>query len=139
MTHPTLLAALAVWSACSGILAGEARSNLLDRIALIESRNNDLAVGDNGRSLGRYQMSLAAWLDVSALRAEQGLPLYPWEAAHDAGIGREYALQYLGILSRQFQAAFRGRYPSDNHLIGMYQHGFKGWKRSLLFQKGKRK
>jgi len=102
--------------------------NLLTNLAWIESRNNDLAVGDKGRALGRYQMTEAAWCDVSALRKRQGLPIYEWQAAHDPGIAREYACQYLGILSRQLRAALR-RPPTDAELYCSYNLGFTGFQK----------
>ena len=45
----------------------ELRSDLrpfLDAIATVESRNNDHAVGDNGRAIGRYQIWQVYWQDA---------------------------------------------------------------------------
>ena len=42
---------------------------LFDAIRQVESAGNDLACGDGGRSLGPYQMGLAAWLDSGGVAA----------------------------------------------------------------------
>lgn len=39
-------------------------TNLLNAIAQIESNNNDLAVGDNGKSISRYQIQRNCYLDA---------------------------------------------------------------------------
>ena len=37
---------------------------LLNALAVVESNNNDMAVGDNGRALGRYQIWEVYWQDA---------------------------------------------------------------------------
>jgi len=99
----------------------------IDLLSWRESRNNDDAVGDHGDSLGRFQMSSAAWADVNSLRRSQRLPEFQHGFAFDPGISREYALQYLGILDRQFHRTF-GREPSEAQLLSIYRKGFNGYK-----------
>jgi len=38
-------------------------ARLIDAIGAVESNNDDEAVGDSGRSRGRYQISRAYWID----------------------------------------------------------------------------
>lgn len=103
-------------------------AQFLSRLAWIESRNNNQAIGDGGKSLGAYQFSERAWEQVNQLRARQRLPLYEWQAAHDPEISWEYCLQYTGWLNRQLTFALR-RSPSSAELLATYQIGFTGFKR----------
>jgi hypothetical protein len=118
-------------------VAGASRGvDFLSRLAWLESRNDSSAIGDHGKSRGAWQMSEAAWEDVNRLRARQRLPLFDWSYAHDNGTAREYAVQYLGILTRQFSTAHQGRNPSERQLIGMWRHGYRGMQRRGFFLKG---
>lgn len=103
---------------------------LLDRIARIESNNNPSAIGDNGKSRGMFQMTEAAWIDVSAIRKAKGLPVYPWATgAHDARISRQYAADYLSILRNRLTRALN-RAPSNAELYAAYSHGMTGFRRA---------
>ena len=104
-----------------------ASPNFIDRLSWLESRNNDEAIGDHGDSLGRFQMSSAAWADVNSLRRSQRLPEFQHGFAHDPGISREYCVQYLHILSQQFHRTF-GRDANEAELLRMYRRGFAGYK-----------
>ena len=56
----------------AGHLAGSTEAagrRLFDAIRQVESAGNDKAIGDGGRSLGPYQMGLAAWLDSGGVAA----------------------------------------------------------------------
>lgn len=102
--------------------------SFIDRIARIESGRNPAAIGDNGRAIGAWQISEAAWTDVNALRRAQMLPEWPWEAAHDLGVAREYALQFIGLLEHKLTASLSRR-PTEAELYAAYAHGFAGFKR----------
>lgn len=104
-------------------------SNFIDRLSWIESRSEDSAIGDGGKSRGRFQISEAAWADVNSLRRAQQLPEFDWlPFAHDEGTAREYALQFLGTLNRRLFTAL-GRSPTEFELIAAYQLGFDGFRR----------
>ena len=132
--------------ACRVVSAGEGArtSTLIERISYRESRNNDDAIGDHGDSLGRFQMSSAAWADVNSLRRSQRLPEFQHGFAHDPGIGREYCVQFLHILNSHFHRTF-GRDATETELLRMYRKGFSGSKygrhkvRSASLKKGKAK
>lgn len=102
--------------------------NLIDRIAQIESGGDATAIGDDGRALGAWQLTEAAWADVNSLRRAQQLPEWPWDAAHDLGVAREYALQFIGLLEHKLTASLSRR-PTEAELYAAYAHGFAGFKR----------
>lgn len=69
MQRCMVLAAVAV-GLCFGMGAGTVRANqdvsideLLDAIAIVESRSNPDAVGDGGRAVGSYQIHKRYWAD----------------------------------------------------------------------------
>lgn len=64
---------------------------LLDAIAKIESDNNDLAVGDSGKAIGRYQIHKAYWLDgCKYLKVS-----WPYKDAVDPVKARQIVRAYL--------------------------------------------
>lgn len=105
-----------------------AADSVVERIAHVESGNDFQAIGDGGKSRGAWQLTEAAWLDVNSLRRAQLLPEFDWELAHDSEIAREYAVQYLGLLSRRLTTALR-RAPSPAELYASYNLGFAGFQR----------
>lgn len=118
-----MLAGLLVAVSASG--ASEA---FLDRLAHVESRGNARAVGDQGRSLGAYQMTAAAWQDVSRARAGRGAAVWPHSAAFDHAVAREYAREYLAISEARFLAA-TGRTPTPGQLYASWNLGHEGFRR----------
>ncbi len=98
-------------------------SNLLDAVRHVESADGLLTVGDKGQSLGEYQISEAAWLDVNAWRKTHGLPRYDYvRAVWNPKISRSYAADYLRILRTQLQKSL-GRAPSSAELYAAYNMG----------------
>lgn len=53
-----------LFALCIQAQAYEITDGFLQKIAVIESGENCTAVGDNGASLGRYQMQRSAWVDA---------------------------------------------------------------------------
>lgn len=114
------------------------RSNFLTRLATRESRNNDGALGDFDKmigefmSRGRWQISEAAWVDVSSDRRRAGLRSYPWRThAHVEAVAREYAHAYLALLAHQFRSS-HGRSPTEREMMSLWRHGYDGHRRLKL-------
>ena len=74
-----------------------ARADLLDRIAWVETRHDNRAVGRHGER-GAWQLSKAAWSDVSRERRRVGLKVYPFGYAFREDVAREYAAGYVALL-----------------------------------------
>jgi hypothetical protein len=102
---------------------------LLDAISFVESTGGRFLYGDDGRSLGEFQMSEAAWRDVSKSRERQGLPVYSYRThVFDRRISRIYAAGYLVILHRQLQTRLK-RPPNPAELYAAYNLGLTGFAR----------
>ena len=89
-------------------------AEFLKAVRSIESSNGQFKVGDNGQSLGDFQLSEAAWLDVNEWRRLRSLKIYRYdEAVFNGYINRAYASNYLtilhGELSRNSDASRRMR------------------------------
>jgi hypothetical protein len=97
--------------------------SLLKAVHVIESTQGQFTVGDQGQSLGDYQLSEAAWLDVSWWRKGRGLPVYNYRRhVWDHKVSREYASNYLtilhGILKRRLN-----RPPTEVEVYAAYNMG----------------
>jgi hypothetical protein len=68
-------------------------------VRYVESSHGRFIYGDDGQSLGDFQISEAAWLDVSVWRKARGFPVYDYSRnVFDRKINRLYAADYLSIL-----------------------------------------
>src|SRR5687768_7245215 len=74
-------------------------ADFLQAVRTVESSNGQFKIGDNGQSLGDYQLSEAAWLDVNEWRRARGLRTYQYDTSvFNSFINRVYASNYLTIL-----------------------------------------
>lgn len=102
---------------------------LLDIIRRIESADGLLIVGDQGRSLGAYQLSLDAWTDVNRWRKARGLPLLDYaESVWSESVSRAYAADYLRILRHRLEKGLN-RPPTSAELYAAYNLGSAGFAR----------
>src|SRR5688500_3092761 len=89
----------------------------------VESSNGQFKIGDNGQSLGDFQLSEAAWLDVSHWRKARGLKTYEYDkAVFHSFINRVYASNYLTILYGELSRKV-GREPDHGELYAAYNMG----------------
>jgi hypothetical protein len=96
---------------------------LLYAIRSVESSHGRFTYGDEGRSLGDFQMSEGAWLDVSTWRKAQGLPTYNYgRHVLDRKINRLYAADYLTIIYEELQKKL-SRSPSSAEIYAAYNMG----------------
>jgi hypothetical protein len=102
---------------------------LLDAIRYVESSNGRMTYGDNGRSLGDYQISEAAWLDVNGWRKSRGLPIHSYYPhVWNPTVSRGYAADYLRILHARLESRLR-RCPSWGEMYAAYNMGFAAFAR----------
>ena len=89
----------------------------------VESSSGKFKVGDSGQSLGDFQLSEAAWLDVNSWRRSRGLKTYHYDQAVFNGfINKVYASNYLTILHSELSRKLR-RAPSHGELYAAYNMG----------------
>ncbi len=98
-------------------------TDFLAAVKTIESSNGRFKVGDNGQSLGDFQLSEAAWLDVNEWRRARALKTYNYEeAVFNSFINRVYASNYLTILYGELTRKLR-RAPTHAELYAAYNMG----------------
>lgn len=104
----------------------------LDLIAVVESQRDPSALGDRdwagvARARGEFQFWRVAWNDTTRLRIAQGLPTWPYSAAHSRQEARAYAQTWFNhIETRLWQAT--GRRPGIGELWAASNLGFSGFK-----------
>ena len=97
--------------------------DFLRAVKFVESSNGTFKIGDHGQSLGDFQLSEAAWLDVSEWRKARRLKVYEYEkAVFHSFINRVYASNYLTILYTELSRKL-GRAPDHEELYAAYNMG----------------
>lgn len=125
---PNLMSKHLVFLMCLAALSVQAETwrpseRLLQAIRFVESSHGEFTWGDNGQSLGDFQLSHAAWLDVSSWRKSRGLPTYGYERhVWDRKVSRIYAADYLVILHVDLKRKL-GRAPTPSELYAAYNMG----------------
>ena len=127
MNYPVLLL-------CCMIAAGRTRGSewrpsddFLRAVRTVESSNGANKVGDNGESLGEFQLSEAAWLDVNSWRRARGLKTYNYDGTvFHSYISRVYASNYLTILHDELTRKLH-RPPPHAELYAAYNLGLKSF------------
>ncbi len=103
--------------------------SLLHAVRAVESAEGLLTWGDNGQSLGDFQLSEAAWVDVSAWRRAHHLPTYNYDVhVWNREVSRLYAADYLSILQRELKKRL-GRTPSPAEIYAAYNMGLASFAR----------
>jgi hypothetical protein len=97
--------------------------SFLRAVRMVESSNGQFKIGDNGQSLGDFQLSEAAWLDVNEWRKARGLKIYNYErSVFNSFINRVYASNYLTILHTELSRKLK-RPPTHAELYAAYNIG----------------
>jgi hypothetical protein len=120
----SLVYALAGFLTC-GAFAAEWRpsDSLLRAVRQVESNNGAWLYGDSGRSLGAFQMSRAAWEDVSAWRKARGFKVYSYgNHVMHSYINQVYAADYLTMIHSTLSRELR-RTPTAGELYAAYNMG----------------
>ena len=96
---------------------------LLKAVRYVESSDGQYLYGDNGRSLGPFQLSEGAWADVSGWRKARGLKVYSYQThvMHDY-INRAYAADYLALIHSELSRKL-GRAPTNGEIYAAYNMG----------------
>jgi hypothetical protein len=98
-------------------------ADFLKAVRTVESSNGQFKYGDKGRSLGDYQLSEGAWLDVNEWRRARRLKTYDYESSvYHAFINRVYASNYLTILQGTLHRKLR-RAPTHAEIYAAYNLG----------------
>jgi hypothetical protein len=97
--------------------------DFLRAVRFIESGGGVRLVGDRGMSLGAYQLSEAAWLDVNEWRKQRGLKLYHYPThVMNPFVNRAYAANYFSVIHSEISRKLR-RPPTHEELYVAYNIG----------------
>ncbi len=100
---------------------------MLQAISSVESGNGRFLYGDDGHSLGEFQICQRAWDDVSAWRRVRGLRTYSYTRhVFDARVNRLYASDYLTLLQQQLATRLK-RPPTIGQIYAAYNMGFSSF------------
>lgn len=118
---------------CGSALAGtnlwQPNPRFLDAVCQVESNGGVLLVGDDGMSLGHFQMQKAAWTDVSQWRKKRNLPTHEYQKhVLNPGISRTYASNYLTILYGKLRNEYK-REPTPPELYAAYNMGLTNFRK----------
>ena len=96
---------------------------LLRAVRQVESSNGRHLYGDSGRSLGAFQLSEAAWVDISAWRRARGLKVYSYDrhVFHNY-INQTYAADYMAMIHAELSQKLR-RAPTNAEIYAAYNMG----------------
>ena len=101
----------------------QASDDFLKAVRFVESCDGIYQHGDGGMSLGDFQISEAAWLDVNSWRKARKLPLYAYNRhVFDRKLNRQYASIYFTILQDELRKRIN-RPPSPGELYAAYNLG----------------
>jgi hypothetical protein len=119
-----LVLVLAGMLACSAYATEWRPSDVLLRaVRQVESNNGRRNYGDSGRSLGPFQLSEAAWADVSAWRKAHSLKVYSYDhhVLHNF-INQTYAADYLAMIHNDLAPKLH-REPTAGEIYAAYNMG----------------
>ena len=90
-------------------------SNLISALIIVESSNNDLAIGDQGKAIGCLQIHKAVVLDVNRITGSN----YRWESMTNRAQARAVCEAYLkywgkGCTTEQLARKWNGGGPSGD-------------------------
>jgi hypothetical protein len=119
------------WLACDAFAANASgwrpSDALLRAVRHVESSNGRNLYGDGGRSLGHFQLSEAAWIDVSAWRKERGLKVYSYRSnVMHPYINQAYAADYLTMIHGELSRKYR-RSPTVGEIYAAYNMGLSNF------------
>lgn len=126
---PYCIIAAIVCGQASALLAGQKDARMLAAIAAVESGNDHRAIGDNGASLGAWQMQAAAWDEANADRRRAGKREHRRSAWADPLVQQEMAASFLSVIRSRFAAAGRPD-PSPEQIAVVWNRGWSAAKRT---------
>jgi hypothetical protein len=113
--------------AAAPLLAAADAPKILRAIAMVESGEDPLAVGDSGKALGAWQIHPEAWQDANDFRAAQGLPRLPRSSWRSPRVQEAMAKAFLSLIQTRLARAGVVR-PTPGQIALCWNMGFAGAK-----------
>ena len=124
----SVFAAIAIVFAIN-VVAVEVPEKLLDAIATVESNNDDKAIGDKGRAIGRFQIWKTYVDEVNRIcRLKKNGKTFSYEDRKDAVKSREMVRIYLEFWGRQYERNTGKKATFE--VLAKIHNGHAFWKRS---------
>ena len=99
----------------------------LKAVRQIESSGGQFLYGDEGRSLGAFQLSEAAWADVNEWRKARKLKTYAYhEHVLHTYINKVYASNYLSLIHSELSKKLK-RKPTSSEVYAAYNMGLSNF------------
>jgi hypothetical protein len=96
---------------------------LLHAVRYVESTDGLFTYGDLGKSLGDFQLSEGAWIDVTAWRKARQLKTYDYDRhVYNRVVNRAYAANYITMLHDELERVYK-REPSAGEIYAAYNMG----------------
>ncbi len=100
---------------------------LLKAVRTVESADGLHTYGDEGRSLGDFQISEGAWLDVNSRRRARGEKTYDYSLkVHNRQVSKVYAADYLTLIHTELERVYK-RPPSVGETYAAYNMGLRSF------------
>ena len=113
------------------VMAVEVPEKLLDAIATVESNNDDKAIGDKGRAIGRFQIWKTYVDEVNRIcRLKKNGKTFSYEDRKDAVKSREMVRIYLEFWGRQYERNTGKKATLE--VLAKIHNGHAFWKRSNI-------
>jgi hypothetical protein len=113
--------------AAAPLLAQQDAPKILRAIAMVESGEDPLAVGDSGKALGAWQIHPEAWQDANDFRAAQGLPRLSRARWREPGVQEGVAKAFLCLIQTRLAGVGVVR-PTPGQIALCWNMGFAGAK-----------
>ena len=111
------------------VMAVEVPEKLLDAIATVESNNDDKAIGDKGRAIGRFQIWKTYVDEVNRICGlKKNGKTFSYEDRKDAVKSREMVRIYLEFWGRQYERNTGKKATLE--VLAKIHNGHAFWKRS---------
>lgn len=111
------------------VMAVEVPEKLLDAIATVESNNDDKAIGDKGRAIGRFQIWKTYVDEVNRIcKLKKNGKTFSYEDRKDAVKSREMVRIYLEFWGRQYERNTGKKATLE--VLAKIHNGHAFWKRS---------
>lgn len=104
-------------------------TKLLAAIMAVESGGNIKAIGDNGRSIGPYQIQMSYWKDSGV----GGVYLQCFEKSYSERVIRAYWRWYAGAAYRRLQSG-EGTIKDCEQLARIHNGGPAGWRKAATYK-----
>ena len=110
------------------VMAVEIPEKLLDAIAIVESNNDDKAIGDKGRASGRFQIWKTYVDEVNRIcKLKKNGKTFSYEDRKDAVKSREMVRIYLEFWGRQYERNTGKKATLE--VLAKIHNGHAFWKR----------